>query len=246
VGGSIGLTLRVQEGEEYRMTRWTNILPWALTNLQLLEKNPVHTEVLLRRWLEMRADWEANCETGEFAFPMTSTYFPTDGLVPVEYGLIVVDFVRNVILTNQGYTSVGGFYLISGEDRHRDVAREMSDPYNPENESELSRFGRLWKAGKIRSRQVWNGKAYVEIPVEPEPWEGIFDALHEGPEDGFDSYFYLVDMSPFTVEKYEPDTEGWTAMKARILELGFALTPEEEAGWTAWFARLAEQEAEDR
>lgn len=40
-----------------------------------------------------------------------------------------------------------------------------------------------------------------------------------------------LDLAPFTFEEFNESPEGFDALRARVLELGFTLSAEEEAGW---------------
>lgn len=54
-----------------------------------------------------------------------------------------------------------------------------------------------------------------------------------------------VDLAPFTLEEFPETSAGTVALHARLFELGFELTQEEEAVWTARIADMAACEAEE-
>lgn len=141
MGGSVALTLREPNGTEHRMCRWTNILPWAITNLGLIEDRPEHLAEILEQWTSMRTDWDASQAGGvPCQHNMTSVYAPYPFLAPIEYGLVLVDGVHRIILTRQGYTAIGAINPLS-------VVR--GDPADPK--SATHRYIALFDAGRIEA-----------------------------------------------------------------------------------------------
>lgn len=230
MGGSVALTLREPNGTEHRMCRWTNILPWAITNLGLIEDRPEHLTEMLEQWTSMRGDWARHRAEGvPCEHNMTSVYAPYPFLAPIDYGLVLVDGVHRVILTRQGYTAIGAISPLS-------VVR--GDPADPE--SAAHRYIALFDAGRIEAtapgRRV---KSKVGVSGA-ESIRGLQACYAQHGYRPFEEFDFRVDMSPYTVENFEG--RPWRQVRERVLALGFALTPEEEALWAAAIAR----EDEDR
>jgi hypothetical protein len=72
--------------------------------------------------------------------------------------------------------------------------------------------------------------------------EEVFETDISG-KQGF-GHFEL-DLSPYTVERFDENSKGAIRMRKRILELGFVLSDEEEKFWQEWINDELEQEAED-
>jgi hypothetical protein len=72
--------------------------------------------------------------------------------------------------------------------------------------------------------------------------EEVFETVISG-KQGF-GHFEL-DLSPYTVERFDENSKGAIRMRKRILELGFVLSDEEEKFWQEWINDELEQEAED-
>jgi len=215
MGGSIAFTLRLEDGTEYRMCRWTNILPWAITNKKMIEKDPSHIQKVLENWLKMKDDYERNKDSGNFENNMTDVYFPFDLLAPTDYGLVVVDFVNNVILESQGYTEIGRIYgSVSPCD---------------DNFYELQS---LFESGRIRQCETETGIVYIDPSKSFNEFLSDIQSLHS----------LIVDMSPLTIESFsEHDYKEHIMMRERILELGFKLNNEDEEGWSEWINELKEE-----
>lgn len=233
MGGSIAMTLRLPDGTEHRMMRWTNIMPWAFTNLEFLREEPTHITAFMSQWHELVADWDAAQAAGtEPKYPMASCYAPHRLLSPDGYGLVVIDMVNKVILHSQGYSDIGTIFTSSFHDG------EFPDP-----DSNQFRFKNLWDAGRIRSIKRWSAEGVSVVPV---PWataEEAVEALNRSRDWIGD---FIVDMSPYTVERFpEHNTKEAIRLRERVLSLGFLLTQEEEAQWTKWIEECREYDDEE-
>ncbi|WP_415912947.1 hypothetical protein [Neptuniibacter sp. QD37_11] len=96
MGGSINVVLREEDGTVHKMCRWTNPLPFFVTNAKLFKKDPIYIQEYLKQWYD-------SVESGEH-----EEYYltPTAGAcAPYDYGLVVIDLKENIILDAQQYTS---------------------------------------------------------------------------------------------------------------------------------------------
>lgn len=107
MGGNLAVTIITEDGEMYKMNRWTNSLPDFVNNMKFVQKDKEHLANYLASWLKMKEDWAKNGPNGPFEFPMTSSYFPHFEMVPVDYGLVVIDMKKNKIYSQQGYSTPG-------------------------------------------------------------------------------------------------------------------------------------------
>jgi len=150
MGGSIGMTIREPDGTEHRMTRWTNALPWYINHIDFINKDPKHLAEYMSQWNGMREDWENHISVCKkerhiswgdncckFNFPMTPCYAPYPFLAPVEYGLVLVDMQKDIILSCQGYCHPGNMHV----NKHISIS----------NAEDWQRAQDLFDAGKIKS-----------------------------------------------------------------------------------------------
>jgi hypothetical protein len=108
MGGNVAITVKEENGNLWKMDRWTNIVPYFFSDVNLYNGNFSHwLKDFTKQWLVMKEDYEKNKDTGQFQENMTSVYFPFDTTSPSEYGLIVVDAQKKKIYSAQDYTSVG-------------------------------------------------------------------------------------------------------------------------------------------
>jgi len=252
MGGTVAVTVREPDGKEHRMSRWTNAFPDVVHDLRFIAKDPAYMAEYLKRWYDMREDWLANHETGEFKYNMTPCYGGSVYLAPDDYGLIVLDQQENRILSMQGYTTFGFFHMAavwlalnrngvsfgSFDDNPLNLivqgkatidnylaTLEANDPSNY-----AVSFFKLFANGRIKEGCV-NEKTLDVSGMEPEQLVRII--LNER---GFN--YFPVDLSPFTVTDYDENSAGAAQMRKDILDLGFVLTEEEEQHWSDYFVVL--------
>lgn len=226
MGGTITIILRKPDGTEYRMQRWTNIMPYFLNNIRLVEENENHIEAFLKQWLSMKEDYERHKEDKQFEHNMTDVYFPLEGLVPCEYGIIVIDMKTKVILDCfQNYQSIGILDAIQFVDLFKN-RHTYSTPEEIENE--IVHLKEPFDKKRIRNLYIqYRNERNLDVKV-PIPLPSTFDEFITLMELNTEATIEL-DMSPYTIERYELN-EIEKAL-ARIKSLGFILTPEEEGEW---------------
>ena len=217
------MTLRVPDGTEYRMERWTNPTPFYITNVNLLHDDMDHVKTWSQPWLDMKDDYERNKDTGKFENNMTSVYFPGGILSPSEYGIIVVDMVNKIIIDAQDYTRFGKIttmevYLFAHQDELEDVER-------------LKAF---IDEGRVIEFKETSLDSHVREDISPILYDPsmasseIIQAVISGAMDGK----FIVDMSPYVIERFDSRTrDGIEAAMRRIENLGFVLTDEEKNAW---------------
>lgn len=264
MGGNLAWTIRLSDGTQYRMDRWTNSLPQLHLNPAFLDESPEGINKALAAWREMKADWDENHERGTYEHLMTQSYAPYPfGLRPSEYGLIVTCFKTKTILSLQGYTDLSRITemrLWSGPDCDSAFPgrRELSEA--------------LRAAGRIACYTfvLMNEKAARTFEdaghsVEPHPHGGAWIARAKGDCDykvltelcdGLRKRDTLlqrsilevtaqIDLAPFTLREFSESTQGMRDLRAAVIDLGFEIEPEFEADWTNRIAEMAEWDDED-
>lgn len=233
MGGTTSVTVRKPNGEDIRMTRWTNTMSWGICNNKMFESDEKHIDDYLDEWVSMQKDYEANKKTGNYEFPMTDCYFPGEGLVPCGYGLTVVDHVNKIILDMQGYCSFDNIHAAAVS---LSLGRNQDEP-----DSEYSRFKEFFDAGKVKGvKTIETYKAGREL----DPLDMTFDETIDALGKDFTRYFdFPLDISPWTIERFDESNSLDTCrMHLRVKELGFELSDEEEEAWSALVREQKEEE----
>lgn len=241
MGGTVAVTLRKPDGTEYRMNRWTNSMPWGIMNMKMLTHDMAHVDEYLEQWLGMKADYEKNKGTGKFEHNMTDCYFPSEGLAPCGYGLVVVDMVNNVILDMQGYTSFESMCAASiGMEHGNTYGTQASDE-----DSNTSIFKAFLDAGKVTGMLTRDS---FDKDLPRDEWykpvtQSFEELLAEITGDKRDIFDFKLDLAPFTYEKFEEcEPQALRDYRARLLELGFTLTDEENKIWADTIKEYEEEE----
>jgi len=154
-GGAVAWALRLSSGQEYRMTRWTNIFPTVTTNDAFLAEEPAAVHEALEQWLAMKDDWERNNKTREYEHNMTSFYAPFDNtLCPNEYGFIVTDFMTKQIVACTSYCSFFDEYL---KENHLLPEAEMGMLSSWEEKSSFPEYTRAKVEERVKNYQRVKG-----------------------------------------------------------------------------------------
>lgn len=239
MGGTVAVTLRKPDGTEYRMDRWTNSMPWGIGNMKMLKHDMAHVDDYLKQWLEMRDDYERNKATGKFELNMTECYATPDGLAPCGYGLVVVDMVNNVILSMQDYTAFDSMCAASVQ---LDIPHNTADA-----DSNYQIFKEFFDAGQVKgmlTRDSFdnarsNNSNDLYAPV-PDCFDEVLALLDPSKRDVFE---FKLDLKPFTLETFDGyNTDELKAYRARLLELGFVITDEENKIWDDLITEYEEEE----
>ena len=94
MGGHVNVTVRKKDGTIIPMGAWTNSLSYWLFSPKFID-NP---EVVMNEFIEINK---------------TSPYYTEDAAcAPDGYGLVVIDLMKNKILSHQDYTSLQGFFNV--------------------------------------------------------------------------------------------------------------------------------------
>lgn len=239
MGGTVAITVRKPDGQEFRMMRWTNALPHFVVNTRLLSKEEEHINDYIKTWQEMKQDYENK----QRQLPMSDVYVPYDNkcLYPCGYGLVVVDMVNDVILSLQGYTSLDTFYFARFSNAlHEDKMNDntLSDP----KESDTYRLKCFFDEKRILGINRWDEK---NQRIVIDKFKIKFDTLTKNIVKYEKKYLhncFILDMKPFTVKKFEENSIGVEELKKEVLNLGFNLSKEEEIEWEDFKKRFEEEE----
>jgi len=235
MGGYIGLTVREKIYDEKRLVVAKTDPRRFINNIGLVTKAHSHIQKYL-----------------DFESPLK----PDEGsLTPVEYGLIVVDYVSDEILTYDKYGGLGRFnvenILLSSTRNYlvlygSDVEVELG-----ETEYEINRIYALLRANKIAYAEYYhlykddNGKdeyGAERVDLQDKDLQRLkgrklmekLDSLSE--VNGERCCNFGIDLSPFEITNYlnmdrmKPEV-GLDRMKQRLDELGFKMSAEEEKLW---------------
>jgi hypothetical protein len=203
MGGSIGVTIRDPRGKEYRMCRWTNSLSSLYHSMGQMAFPIGHHSL-------------PYLEIGLQVFRILVVAPESGLLIPIEYGLVIVDMKNDVILSCQGYNSPEYWHHV-GNVADKDDTKALR---------ELIENNRVKKCFVEPFRNVHKKPWGIvgPTPYQTPPKEELLAVL--GPD-----YMIQVelDTSPFKIINVEE--HDYRTLREEVLKLGFKLTAKERAIW---------------
>lgn len=272
MGGSLAWTLRLSDGTEYRMNRWTNEMPHLIVHPDFLDEKPERISECLSSWLDLKADWEENRESGVFRNQIAGVYAPYPyGLRRSEYGLVVTDFQSRTILTHQDYSDLSRIMLPwiqfgcapdrnmlgyfdrataferVGRVKHFEMIVEGEDIARA-----LEELGARFETSARGNSLLAKIPGTVSLADLHAATRAIVararDAWMLDPECNPRCYSaaMVFDPAPFSIENFSRFPDGWRRMHARIRDIGLALTPREAGTWEAELAEYDREQDKER
>lgn len=222
MGGSVGITIRQEDDVEHRMCRWTNSIPDFINHIKLIKKDESHLNDYLSLWFQMLEEYTSG-EYKKKEHTMSDVYAPYPFLAPMDYGLVVVDYKTSTILHMQNYTALGSILPC-------DIDFELTS------KSELQDYKVLFDERRFLKVRCYDPTEGVDDP---------FPIIELDEKMSFEEFvtncmdndkipkwrFIEVDLSPWTITRFEKNLEGLKELKKSIIKLGFTFSEEEENMW---------------
>lgn len=250
MGGAVAWTLRLRDGTEYRMKVWTNPIPGLVQDLDFLTEKPEAIYRIVNPWMARKADWEENRLTGSYRIGDTPIFAPyPHGLFPCDYGLIVTDFKTRKFFSYQGYSTLDQIPAlrlqypddIANEDSKTDtlktfIAANRIRHYRlfARNEAVAKKIASSHPGTRYSPLRIGRLEQTVLVPGST-PYASLIETCDRLKVDTLDrpiSYpAAVIDLSPFTYERFDTRARGCETLLARVRDLGFSLSEAEEKGW---------------
>jgi hypothetical protein len=260
MGGNVGIIVKKPNGEQVGMDRWTNIMPYFFKQINLYLGNfDTWYSEFSEQWLEMKADYEKNKDTGKFELNMTSVYFPCNTQSPSEYGIIVVDFPNKHIYSSQDYCNIGSlaFYNIWNRWEDNSENEELLRQYFNHNMiSKMSYYDRTTHEPKILDISTLNVDDVFQLLNEMSDQKiekyshPLFQSFEKEELDVYSCRFLIDSDWQFTV--YNDRSIGILKVKQELDQNGFVFSLEDNKAWKDYLSwrwedyQPNEDEAEDQ
>jgi hypothetical protein len=265
MGGTVAWTIRLPDGVEHRMRRYTNDLPDLIANAAFLSADPQHLADCVRLWTDLHDDWTENNGCRAFRHRATADLAPYPmALGPKGYGLVVTDFVNGVILSNQHYSNLGSLSLTW-------IDYNSKGMWQTNFQERYERILAVIEAGMISSYEAValctpeamavtalggsfephpQDAAYLKISIPGailfSEVERFFLSLPRDPHRRFivDTRA-IIGAAPMSIEAFGETPQEWMRMKERVLDLGFVLTEADHVLWDECIFRSKISEDKD-
>ena len=215
MGGSIKVSVRFSQDHVESQVRWTNALPWLFRGKDFILDPAKH----LRAYLDKDTSWR---EDGE------------NVVLPVSYGLVVIDLVTQTVAHSNGYSSWNSEIAL------------FDDEIEPDDRAMYEWFIEQ-KRLKLRTHERFEKKSpsttTVSLVNSLEEVRNTSTAHFRDRVRNFIDYLDY-DVSPWKVVRFPEGYTGTLELKAWLLAHDFKL---DEAKWAEWDAeqqRLIEESKE--
>lgn len=230
MGGVVTVIIKNKE-KIHKMARWTNSLPFFVKHQNFFSKDQNHLESYLNEWNKMQEDFEENKDTKKFKYPMTDLYIPQSGFIaPTEYGIVFIDYDKNLLLSCQGYTDLSTYHLTSALLTYQQSQRGDKD-WQEEFEAFLklkSRFKEFYAYDKDGNKKLSKYNYLINSKNLKQDFAILDKQKNNSPE--FFSTMIKLDLSPFTFKIFQDNQEGFLEIYQEIKNL-LTLTSQEERLW---------------
>lgn len=184
MGGKVALTVRASETEQWRGSCWTNLLPVGLFDLEFYSD---HEASRRHAW-----GWVQTLLGHRTEDPELEALWGSHGMcAPVDYGIVIVDYVSRSLVSAQSYTSPHRMTLFEFERRAGGA--------------KFSKWRALDAAGLLSNvtevPDIRMTHADVRIPA--------FEYVHVGDEDIIDQA--MADWAHATLTLSEEEAGVWRA-----------------------------------
>lgn len=230
MGGTIKVILREEDGTIHNMYRWTNSFPQFINSTKFISKDKEHLRDYMKIYLDMKQDWEENHETGKFKYNMTPCYLPeSTSLAPCGYGILVIDYLNNRVISANGYSSPGSLdslllsFLVSKKER------EILIDTNLVPEVIMNDYQKLFDDGKIFECECFENEQLVTKSISK---EDVINKLKQLQKKRAYAKFN-IDMSPWVVTSYMDGEEDFAKVKEEMMEL-FEFTENDHKEWNEY------------
>lgn len=222
MGGPVSIVVREPLGEIKCYDAWTGGIPGICNCNRLYDDDPRLTDYL-DCWYEGHTK---------------------EGVSPDGYGLVLIDRMKKVILTCQGYSSPGKIIGAGISNELRGLVVRMGD--DDDDRGDALNFIEAFIGGRIKCIERWDRTARKRVQVDVSDFKSpqeVLDMFDD--EDRPIMWDVILDTYPYTIEKFEEDSKGLMALKKRVLDLGFILSEVEEQQWKEYIDDRREWEEED-
>lgn len=205
MGGSIKVSVRFSQDHVESQVRWTNALPWLFRGKDFILDPAKH----LRAYLDKDTSWREDDE---------------NVVLPVSYGLVVIDMVTQTVAHSNGYSSWNSEIAL------------FDDEIEPDDRAMYEWFIEQ-KRLKLRTHERFEKKSpsttTVSLVTSLEEVRSISTAHFRSRDRNYIDYLDY-DLSPWKFVRFPEGYEGTLELKAWLIKNGFKL---DDAKWAEWEAQ---------
>lgn len=223
MGGIISITIRRSNGEVFNMKRHTNFLPFLFSEIKFWNEDEDYILQYINNWKKDKVEYE-NLKDKDL--PAQSTmYSPYDNKnYPIDYGIIVVDFLNKKILSSQNYftpnkiSMIELHYDIKGIHLYKDGEKEFTE-----------RIEELIN-NKVIRKMLFKEREIIHI--EKLEWKKIINiakgSIFPRKNDDYLFYDFILEPDNWEFKNFDNSKDEVIELKNELIKLNFDL---EENKW---------------
>lgn len=228
MGGTVGETIRRENGEVIKMARKTGAYNWMFFTKDFCEKNfDVAIDKHIEKFLEMKEDYES----GEpYKFPMSPVYGWCNEMAPIDYGLVVIDIKNKKVHSMQGYDNPGFNHLIMLS-KTMVLDKETESNYNDLISNNYLYFSN--RNNEIKDVKEMFGENFNLIKLRNKI-DGFFSKIKsilDSDSNLLEIMMYPKVLSEFKLCSYEESPNGTLKFFKELIKDGFEINEEEFEMW---------------
>lgn len=241
MGGLVKVIIRKEDGQIISMNRWTSGLCNVLHDPEIYLSNTNALELYLKPYFDAVADYEKHKEDKNFEINMTSSciFDGHDNLAPVDYGIVVLDFMTKTLISCNGYSNRGTFVAYRDNDYE---CKGLNFDCSVISEEE---FINMLKNDQIKELMDTSGQHYVSLKgirtlSEAEKCaEQLTKTFEDYGKGKLPAMLVVVNRNDFELNFYLESRLD--EAKAKMKRIGFEFSESDELAWTAFENRFEEE-----
>jgi hypothetical protein len=239
MGGLVKVIVRKEDGQIISMNRWTSGLPCILHDPKIYFGDESALNMYLKAYSDALADYEKHKDDKKFEINMTSSciFEGHDNLAPVDYGIVVLDFITKTLISCNGYSNNGSYI------NYRSDSQKSGFNFDVGNFEE-EEFVNMLENNHIKELVDMSSKKRVSMKgintlIDAEKCAEQLDMSMEFATYQLTEMLVVIDRNDFELNFYH-ETRPDKA-KAKMNLIGFEFNETDELAWTAFAKRFEEE-----
>lgn len=232
MGGTVGETIRRENGEVIKMARKTGAYDWMFFSKEFCEKKfDIAIDKHIKTFVEMREDY---LKGEPYKYNMTPVYGWCEVLCPIDYGLVVIDFQKKKIHSMQGYSNPGHHYISMLSNNvilNKDT--EFDFDYLIKNNLLLIKDDGNEDKDKLQDIKEFFGEDFSlkKLRIKLDNIFTRINSVFNYKNSLNNLLFFPKVLNEFEFIMYEETPEGTISFLKNLIEDGFSFTKNDFDGW---------------
>jgi len=238
MGGLVKVIVRKEDGEIISMNRWTSGLPCILHEPKIYFGDKNSLDMYLKPYSDALADYEKHKDDEKFEINMTSSciFEGHDNLAPVDYGIVVLDFMTKTLISCNGYSNNGSYISYRSNYQKRGFNFDVGN-FDKEEFVNMLENNHIKELIDMSSQKKVSMKG-VNTLIEAEKCAEQLDMSMEFGTSQLTEMLVVIDRNDFELNFYHESRPDKAKSKMKLI--GFEFNESDELAWKAFENRFEE------